>query len=1065
VARIRFAPTSFALVLALVASAVLVRADGTPQVLPFTQAWTTTTLVTTNDNWAGVPGIQGFLGQDITTTTGTDPRTLLGTSASATDLDVIANQSNTGITNGGVAEFDGIANPTIALQGSGTADAPYVLLTLNTAGQSGIRVAYTLRDIDGSGDNAVQQVALQYRVGASGPFTNVPEGYLADATEGPSLAGLETPISVVLPAAVDGQPEVQVRIITTNAPGNDEWVAVDDISVTAGGGPPQLTLSVTDASATEGDAGLVTARVLVRLSAPAGAGGVTFDLATADGTALAADNDYSPLALASRVIAEGATEAAFDVGIFGDTTVEPNEQFAVVVGNVVGAAVADDTGAVTILNDDVQLTAIHAIQGSGPMSPLAGAVVSTRGIVTALKSNGFFLQTPDAAADDDPLTSEGIVVFTGSPVPPAAAVGALLQVTGTVTEFVPGADPVQPPLTEIAGALTIVPVATGQPLPAPVAVTASDINPSSTIEALERVEGMRVSFASLTVTAPTQGFLNEASATSTSSGIFYAVVTGVPRPFREPGIQVPDPLPAGAPASVPRFDANPERIRVDSDAQPGAPPIDVPTGAVITGLVGVVDYAFRTYTILPDAGSATVASAPAVVRPVRAATATEATVASFNLERFFDTVNDAGISDVALTPAAFETRLAKASRAIRESLRMPDVLGVVEMENLSTLQTLAARIGSDAVAAGLPDPGYAAYLVEGNDPGGIDVGLLVKTAPVAPGVPRVEVIAVAQEGSATTYTDPNTGQPALLNDRPPLVGEVVVHYADGRALPVTVIVNHLRSLNDVANEDPQGSGTVGARVRAKRAAQAEFLARLVQARLTANPGERLVLVGDFNAFQFSDGLVDVIGTIKGTPAPADTVTVASPDLVDPDLVDLVEAVPPADRYSYVFDGNAQVLDHVLASPGALASTSGIAFTRGNADAPETARNLVDSPSRISDHDAAVVYLRAAPPDVTAQIRFTRLPFVLNPFTRVSLSILGVTNRGPAPIAGPLHLVFDDLAPGLRLLDASGAIAGDPYLTLNVPALRPGETWLPLVRFANPGRVPVTFTPRVLSGVF
>ena len=141
------------------------------------------------------------------------------------------------------------------------------------------------------------------------------------------------------------------------------------------------------------------------------------------------------------------------------------------------------------------------------------------------------------------------------------------------------------------------------------------------------------------------------------------------------------------------------------------------------------------------------------------------------------------------------------------------------------------------------------------------------------------------------------------------------------------------------------------------------------------------------------------------------------------------------------------------------------FARGNADAPETARNLVSSSSRISDHDAVVTYLRATPPDVTAQVRITRLPFVFNPLTRVSLSVLGVTNRGPAPIAGPIHLVFDDLAPGLRLLDASGAIDGDPFLTLNVPALKPGQTWLPLVRFANPGRVPVTFTPRVLSGGF
>jgi uncharacterized protein len=1060
------ATPSFAVLLALAAGAVFVRADGTPQTLPFAQSWTEAGQITANDVWTGVPGLQGFLGQDITTGTGVDPQTLLTTStAAAPDLDVIANQTSPNITNGGVAEFDGVANPTIALQGSGTADAPYLLLTLRTTGQSGIRVGYTLRDIDGSADNAVQPVALQFRVGSTGLFTNVPAGFVADATAGPSLATLETPVSVVLPAAADDQPEVQVRIITSNAAGSDEWVGVDDIAVTAGGGPPQPSLSVTDVSVTEGDSGVATARVLVRLTSAAGAGGVTFDVATADGSALAATADYAPVALAAQTIPEGASELAVDVGVIGDTAIEPNETFAVVVGNVAGAVVADDSGVVTILNDDVQLITIHEIQGAGATSPLAGATVSTRGVVTALKSNGFFLQTPDAAADSDPQTSEGVVVFTGSTLPPAAVVGALLQVTGTVTEFVPGADPVQPPLTEIAGALTIVPIATGQPLPAPIPITASDINPASTLEALEKVEGMRVSFASLTVTAPTQGFLSEASATSTSSGIFYAVVTGVPRPFREPGIQAPDPLPAGAPAGVPRFDGNPERIRVDSDAQPGTTAIDVPSGAVITGLVGVVDYAFRTYTILPDANTATVASAPAVLRPVRAATASEATVASFNLERFFDTVNDPGVSDVALTPAAFETRLAKASRAIRESLRLPDVLGVVEMENLATLQALAARIGADAIAAGLPDPGYAAYLVEGNDIGGIDVGLLVKTAAVAAGVPRVEVVGVTQEGLTETYVDPNTGQPALLNDRPPLVGELVVHYADGRALPLTVIVNHLRSLNDVANEDPQGFGTVGARVRAKRAAQAEYLARLVDARLTARPAERLVLVGDFNAFQFSDGLVDVIGTIKGTPAPASEVVLASPDLVDPDLVDLVDAVPAADRYSYVFDGNAQVLDHVLVSPGALASVSGIAFARGNADAPETARNLAASSSRISDHDAVVTYLRATPPDVTAQVRITRLPFVFNPLTRVSLSVVAVTNRGPATIAGPIHLVFDDLAPGLRLLDASGAIDGDPFLTLNVPALRPGETWLPLVRFANPGRVPVAFTPRVLSGRF
>jgi predicted extracellular nuclease len=225
--------------LALIMSLVLItspgriaRADNITQSLPFSQNWTNIGLITTNDDWSGVPGIVGFLGQDITTSAGIDPQTLLGVSALANDVDVIANQTNPNITNGGVAEFE-IVNPTIALQGSGTADAPYIVLYLNTIGQSNITVAYNLRDIDSSADNAVQPVALQYRIGASGNFTNLPAGFVADATTGPSLATLVTPVGVQLPAAAENQPEVQVRIITTNAAGNDEWVGIDDISVSA----------------------------------------------------------------------------------------------------------------------------------------------------------------------------------------------------------------------------------------------------------------------------------------------------------------------------------------------------------------------------------------------------------------------------------------------------------------------------------------------------------------------------------------------------------------------------------------------------------------------------------------------------------------------------------------------------------------------------------------------------------------------------------------------------------------------------------------------------------------
>ena len=248
---------------------------------------------------------------------------------------------------------------------------------------------------------------------------------------------------------------------------------------------------------------------------------------------------------------------------------------------------------------------------------------------------------------------------------------------------------------------------------------------------------------------------------------------------------------------------------------------------------------------------------------------------------------------------------------------------MIELENLTTLQALATKINNDAVAAAQPNPNYQAYLVEGNDVGGIDVGFLVKT-------PRVTVIDVVQEGKTTMWLDPSDNAMHLLNDRPPLVLRATV---DGFA--VTVIVNHLRSFLGIESNDPAGLTTEGNRVRQKRKAQAEWLADLVQDRQVADPTERIVLVGDFNAFQFNDGYVDVMGTIKGTPVPANEVVVSTTDLVSPDLVNLVEAVASGLRYSYAFEGNAQVLDHILVTSNANAQ---LFYARNDADFPETFRN-------------------------------------------------------------------------------------------------------------------------------
>ncbi|HEY6194121.1 MAG TPA: hypothetical protein VI504_03690 [Candidatus Eisenbacteria bacterium] len=223
--------TTLAVSTVALAFAVSALANGTVQSLPFAQDWTNTGLITANDDWTAVPGIIGFLGDSdpVGAVTAVDPQTL--TADVAVQQDVIA-QAVTTNTAGGVGEFDGLTDPVVGLQGSGTADAPYLLLNINTFGKQNIGLAYSVRDIDGTADNATQQCCAQFRVGTSGTWTNIAGSYIADATTGPSLATLVTPISVVLPASANNQTQIQIRILTTNAIGSDEWIGIDSIRVT-----------------------------------------------------------------------------------------------------------------------------------------------------------------------------------------------------------------------------------------------------------------------------------------------------------------------------------------------------------------------------------------------------------------------------------------------------------------------------------------------------------------------------------------------------------------------------------------------------------------------------------------------------------------------------------------------------------------------------------------------------------------------------------------------------------------------------------------------------------------
>lgn len=215
----------------IVAMTATLRADDVPQKLPFVQDWSNPALITTENDWSGVPGFIGYRGDKFASKPGTNPQTITA-DGNASPVCVLANQKNPNtLRTGGVAEFDSIPNPTVALKGSGNASAPMLVLNLDTLGKQNIAVGYKLRDLDGSANNAVQPVALQYRVATNMPFTDLADAYAPDATTGPGVATLVTPMVVVLPAAANDQAHLQVRWITTNAEGNDEWVGVDDIAV------------------------------------------------------------------------------------------------------------------------------------------------------------------------------------------------------------------------------------------------------------------------------------------------------------------------------------------------------------------------------------------------------------------------------------------------------------------------------------------------------------------------------------------------------------------------------------------------------------------------------------------------------------------------------------------------------------------------------------------------------------------------------------------------------------------------------------------------------------------
>lgn len=593
---------------------------------------------------------------------------------------------------------------------------------------------------------------------------------------------------------------------------------------------------------------------------------------------------------------------------------------------------------------------ISEVQGDKNFSSFAGQQVKVTGIVTARIKNGFFMQTPDEQTDGNPATSEGIMVFTGSEPNADATVGNLVEVTGEIDEYKPQRVTATLSITQIKmkkGVDIIKVVSKSNSLPKPIILSQDDFTPNQ-IDQLEKYEGMRVAVNELTVVAPTKGRVDDKNASATSDGVFFGVLKGIARPFRTPGFSIFDYyfLPQKEQQDIkknfpklPLFDSNPEAIRIDSDDQLGAQAIEVSSRAEIKNLSGIMHYAYNRYTILTDPGIKPEIANLIKARPIQVPNERQFSIAGMNVENFFDDEDDPAIKEDILTTEAFEKRMRKISFAIREYMHNPDVIGVVEAENLAGLKRLAKKINEDTVATGKPDPKYDAYLIDGNDPRGIDVGFLVKTS-------RVNVVEVKQFGKDEKFTNPEKKSEETLNDRPPLMLRATINDSSGdKPFAFTVVANHLKSF--------LGSETL--RVRTKRKMQSEFLAKFVQERQTADPNEKIILVGDFNAFQFNDGVVDIIGTIKGTPAPKDQVMLFSEDLVNPDMTALVDIIDKSQQYSYTFDGNAQVLDHFLITENMKKHLVGFGYARLNADYPETYRNDFSRVEKFSDHDPAIGY--------------------------------------------------------------------------------------------------------------
>jgi predicted extracellular nuclease len=981
-------------------------ADNVAQPLPFSQNWTDPGLITADDDWSGVPGIVGYRGDGLTSTNDVDPQTVLG-EGSPPVVDVIANRTNpVSLLTGGVAEFDTAPYNTVALQGSGTADAPSIVLHLNTTGAPTVAVSYNLRDIDGSSDNAVQQVALQYRVGSTGNFINVPAGYVADATTGPMLETLVTPVSVTLPDSAAGQSMVQVRIITTNASGSDEWVGVDDIHVASGDAPP----SVSSTTPADGAADVeLNSNISITFTEAVNVAGSWFSIACEDSGSHTAAVAGGPTTFTLDPDADFASSETCVVTVFAAQVTDQDSN------DPPDNMAADFSFGFQTVSPPAPPTPIYEIQGSGSTSPFAGTEQTTTGIVTTILGSGFFMQ--DSAGDGDADTSDGIFVFTGSSTARTLAPGDEVRVTGTVVEFRPTSRPRDLTLTEFSPA-TVTRTGTGAALPSPVEIgdRPDEVIAPDGIDAFERLEGMLVAIDSPRVSGPTNDF-----------GEFVVAASGDQANMTADGNFIVRPLPGDA------VDYNPERIMVDDEARvPGGsgsgtrinnPMVPVTVGDTATGdIVGPLDYQFSNYRVQANHSVSSVLTGSSPDSPIgglRSPEPFEGRIATFNVENLFDCVDAPNKADDhptcnAAALAALETQLAKLAMAFEQELGSPEVAIIEETENTLVLTGDAnGFVPGTTIPALLPrvDGNFQARSFDASDERGIEVAFVYNADRVT-----------LHEAYLSTAVLPDgglfTGSATIRPGREPLVGFFTIDDVDA-----IVVGNHLKSKGGPqfgvdpleAGDDPLYGAfqppTRWTEVQLRHQ-QADYVRDLVDLLLTENPGASILVGGDMNDFHF------------GEPGEGQHTLARMMDSPTDPLTNVIPFISEDERYTFIFEGNSQVLDHMLLNEemAGLLRDQGIAHF--NSDYPSALGSNASVTARSSDHDPLAAYFctDATPPELSAQASPNQLWPPNHRYVTVQATTDASDDRDPTPSVSLVSVTSNepDDAPG----DGDGSTTND-----------------------------------------